>query len=306
MARDIAMAAGVMVIGYTFIPKIENLALRSLAWLAYGYLEGLIMTGLWVSFLLREERLISGILIPFQVLGHECGHSAFSPSEFLNHIAGFIFHSFLLTPYFSWRSTHRRHHIYANNLMKDQNFVPPDRNEYVLRLSSSMLHIHGLFEDAPLYTLSRIMLQQLLGWQWYLLTGITGAKGCLARPPSRFALGNSHFSPSSSLFRADEWDVILLSDLGIGFMVLVLWYASHKYGWQVTLLLYFQPYLWVNHWIVAITYLHHTHPDVPKYDNEAWTFIKGATATVDREIGWGAKFFMHNVAEYHVIHHIFP
>jgi len=169
-----------------------------------------------------------------------------------------------------------------------------------------MHHFHGLFEDAPLYTLSRILLQQLLRWQWYLLTGITGAKKSLARPPSRFALGNSHFLPSSPLFRAEESGMILLSDLGIGFMVAALWYMCQMYGWQATLLLYFQPYLWVNHWIVAITYLHHTHPDVPKYDNEAWTFIKGATATIDREIGWGARFFMHNVAEYHVIHHIFP
>jgi len=82
---------------------------------------------------------------------------------------------------------------------------------------------------------------------------------------------------------------------GIGFMVAALWYMCQMYGWQATLLLYFQPYLWVNHWIVAITYLHHTHPDVPKYDNEAWTFIKGATATIDREIGWGARFFMHTL-----------
>ena len=62
MFRDIAMAAGVMVMGHSFIPKIEHLPLRSLAWLAYGYLEGLIMTGIWVSCSLGSH--ITCILIP--------------------------------------------------------------------------------------------------------------------------------------------------------------------------------------------------------------------------------------------------
>ncbi|KAF2679827.1 hypothetical protein K458DRAFT_393387 [Lentithecium fluviatile CBS 122367] len=99
--------------------------------------------------------------------------------------------------------------------------------------------------------------------------------------------------------------MILLLDLGVGVIGAILWYTIQTYSWQITLLLYFQPYMWVNHWIVAITYLHHTHPDVPKYENEAWTFIKGVTATIDREIGFGGKVFMHKIAEDRVKHHIF-
>ena len=67
---------------------------------------------------------------------------------------------------------------------------------------------------------------------------------------------------------------------------------------RVLALLDVMPYLWVNHWIVAITYLHHTHPEVPKYEPEAWTFYKGATATIDRELGFGGKHLMHNIAEF--------
>ena len=161
-------------------------------------------------------------------------------------------------------------------------------------------------EDAPLVTFGRIVVQQILGFPWYLAANITATQGSLAnKPPSKYPLGNSHFLPTSSLFRPEEAHLILASDVGIGLVVLALWYTSTVIGWEWVALLYIQPYLWVNHWIVAITYLHHTHPTVPKYEPEAWTFLKGATATIDRELGFGGKHLMHNIAEFHVIHHLF-
>lgn len=165
-------------------------------------------------------------------------------------------------------------------------------------------------EDAPIMTLVRIIVQQILGFPWYLLTNITAAQGSLAagktkNPPSTYPLGNSHFLPTSSLFRPQEAHLILASDLGLALALSGIWYASTIIGWPLVALLYIQPYLWVNHWIVAITYLHHTHPDVPKYEPEAWTFLKGATATIDRNLGFAGKHFMHNIADFHVIHHLF-
>ena len=52
-------------------------------WLAYAYICGTVATGLWV-------------------LGHEAGHGAFSKHKILNEILGFVLHSLLLVPYFSW------------------------------------------------------------------------------------------------------------------------------------------------------------------------------------------------------------
>ncbi len=215
-------------------------------------------------------------------------------------------HSALLTPYFSWQSTHRRHHIYANNLAKDHNYVPPQRAKYASLLGYDAERLEELTEDSPIVTLSRIIIQQVFGFPWYLTANITATHGSLAsKPPSKNLLGNSHFLPSSSLFRPEEAHLILLSDIGIGLVALGLWQAVTMIGFEAVALLYLQPYLWVNHWIVAITYLHHTHPNIPKYETEAWTFLKGATATVDRQLGWGGKHLMHNIAEFHVIHHIF-
>jgi fatty acid desaturase len=36
-------------------------------------------------------------------------------------------------------------------------------------------------------------------------------------------------------------------------------------GFREVLVLYVIPYLWVNHWLVAITFLQHTDPLLPHY-----------------------------------------
>lgn len=54
-----------------------------------------------------------------------------------------------------------------------------------------------------------------------------------------------------------------------------------------------------------ITYLHHTHPSVPKYTSESWTFLRGATATIDRDFGIIGTHFMHHISSDHVTHHLF-
>lgn len=211
----------------------------------------------------------------------------------------------LLTPYFAWQSSHRRHHIYANNMAKDHNYVPPQRSEYASSMFFDINRIDDLAEDSPLWIFARIILQQIVGFPWYLATNITASKGSLHRPKSTQPLGNSHFLPSSTLFRPEEAKFILASDIGLGLMLLGLWYIGNMIGFGTLTLLYFIPYMWVNHWIVAITYLHHTHPKLPKYEPESWTYLKGATATMDRDFGWVGRFFFHNIIEFHVIHHLF-
>lgn len=57
--------------------------------------------------------------------------------------------------------------------------------------------------------------------------------------------------------------------------------------------------------IVAITYLHHTHPDLPHFDADNWAFVKGALATVDRDFGFIGRYLFHGIIETHVVHHLF-
>lgn len=56
-----------------------------------------------------------------------------------------------------------------------------------------------------------------------------------------------------------------------------------------------------------VTYLHHTDPELPHYRSAQWNFQRGAAATVDRDfLGWMGRFFFHDVAHFHVVHHFFP
>jgi omega-6 fatty acid desaturase / acyl-lipid omega-6 desaturase (Delta-12 desaturase) len=54
---------------------------------------------------------------------------------------------------------------------------------------------------------------------------------------------------------------------------------------------------------VAITYLQHTDPSLPHYHPQAWTFARGAAATIDREFGFIGRQILHGIIETHVLHH---
>ncbi|KAF8980401.1 hypothetical protein BDQ17DRAFT_921567, partial [Cyathus striatus] len=79
-------------------------------WMVYWLFQGLIFTGIWV-------------------IGHECGHGAFSSSKYVCDIFGFILHTVLWTPYFSWKVSHHRHHAHHASLEKDEVYVPKTRSE---------------------------------------------------------------------------------------------------------------------------------------------------------------------------------
>ena len=79
---------------------------------------------------------------------------------------GWILHSVLLTPYCSWQSSHRRHHIYANNLAKDHNYVPLQKDKYASLKGVDFEYLEDMAEDSPIYTFLRIVVQHLVGFPW--------------------------------------------------------------------------------------------------------------------------------------------
>lgn len=54
---------------------------------------------------------------------------------------------------------------------------------------------------------------------------------------------------------------------------------------------------------VAITFLQHTDPTLPHYTPEAWNYVRGAAATIDREFGFIGRHLFHGIIETHVLHH---
>ena len=74
-------------------------------WILYAFLSGTTAMGFWV-------------------IAHECGHGAFSENKTLETITGYLLHSFLLVPYFSWQRSHAVHHRFTNHITNGETHVP--------------------------------------------------------------------------------------------------------------------------------------------------------------------------------------
>ncbi|KAI1337706.1 fatty acid desaturase-domain-containing protein [Xylariaceae sp. FL0016] len=288
VARDLTMATALTWAALTFIPSVSSPVYRTMLWMTYGFMQGIVGVGIWI-------------------LAHECGHGAFSVHRRLNDTVGWVLHCALGVPYFSWKFSHARHHRYTGNMEKDMAFVPKTEPSW---FNTTMVNkLSGIFdkevlEDAPLFNLIRLLGQQLGGWQMYMLFNSTAGSDSLQDKDARW-WRVSHLDPFSGVFRSSEAPYILLSDIGLALTATGLYFAAQALDWQTVFLLYGVPYLWINHWLVAITYLHHTHEDVPHYDGEHWTFVAGALATVDRDFGFIGKHFFHGIIDKHVVHHLF-
>jgi len=239
--------------------------LRCILWPLYWFVQGAVGTGLWV-------------------IGHECGHQSFCDSKDINNGVGFVVHSLLLVPYHAWRITHSQHHKANCHMERDQVFVPTVKEK-----------ANDLFNDTPILNFLQLLMMWIVGWPGYLIFNVA------SQEHSRRA---NHFEPSSPLFKEKQRDFIVWSDIGLLAAIGLYALLSYTFGFTLWVKYFFIPYLWVNMWLVTITYLQHTDARVPHYRGEEWTFIRGALATVDRD--WGIfNHVFHHIGDSHVAHHLF-
>ncbi|KAG6834402.1 hypothetical protein H0H93_009832, partial [Arthromyces matolae] len=244
------------------------------------WFQGLIFTGIWV-------------------IGHECGHGAFSDHKIVNDILGFVTHTFLWTPYFSWKISHHRHHSNHASMERDEVYVPKTREDLGIPEAhvATEIDYDEILGDTPIYTLYMLIRQQVLAFPAYLLFNVSGQKN--------YPKWTNHFDPNSILFTKAQRNAVIMSNIGIAAMVWGVSYSCSTYGVADTIKYYAFPWLLVSHWFIMITYLHHTDPSLPHYRGKEWNFQRGAAATCDRDfLGWQGRFFLHDVAHYHVIHHL--
>ncbi|KAH7305962.1 delta12 fatty acid desaturase [Stachybotrys elegans] len=291
--RDLACLATTFYLFHNYVTpdNIPSMPLRAGLWAVYTVLQGLFGTGIWV-------------------IAHECGHGAFSDSTFINDITGWVLHSALLVPYFSWKLSHSKHHKATGHMERDMVFVPRTREEHATRLGRLTHELTELAEETPAVTLIMLILQQLVGWPNYIMTNVTGhnyherqREGRGKGKKNGFGGGVNHFDPRSPLYENRDAMAIVLSDIGIALTIGSIVYLSKTFGWYNMAIWYGVPYLWVNHWLVAITFLQHTDPSLPHYHGEEWNFVRGAAATIDREMGFIGRQLLHGIVETHVLHH---
>jgi len=272
---------------------------RFSVWALYGFWAGLFATGLWV-------------------VGHEAGHQSFSDSKAINNTVGWIIHSALGVPYHSWRITHAKHHASTGHMTQDQVFVPSTRSELGVKpLDPKREDLHGanvseevkkeLWEalgDSPIGATLGFMSYLIAGWPLYLLINASGQQ--------RYPKGTNHFKPTAVMFSPHHYAQIVISDIGICLWLAAVAASVHHFGLATVFRVYGVPYLWVNHWLVLITFLQHTDPLLPHYRAPEFTFPRGALSTLDRSLlgdlgslmGWIGAHATLGISETHIAHHV--
>ena len=239
VARDFLYLAVNFSLFYNFVTPeyVPSTPVRAVLWGLYTIIQGLVATGVWV-------------------LAHECGHQSFSPSKVLNDTVGWVLHSSLMVPYFSWKISHGKHHKATGHMERDMVFVPKTREIYGARVGRLAHELAELTEETPLFTAGHLIGQQLVGWPLYILANITGHDFHERQPEGRgkgkqngFGGGVNHFYPSSPLYEGKDAKLILLSDLGLAITGTVLSLLTQKFGISNMVVWYGIPYLWVNHWL---------------------------------------------------------
>lgn len=215
------------------------------------------------------------------VIGHEAGHGAFSRSRKVNTVIGILTHAPLLVPYRGWQRSHAMHHMKTGHLQEEEVFRACRAEQDWF--SRKVLFRSGLF--------------LLIGWPMYKL----GYRNITTYDP----IHGSHFLPVSDLYAPHVKWSWAASVIGV-LLFLGLYVAlGVTFGWMFALTYIIAPYFVYAMWLTFVTYMQHVAPEVPVYDREDWTSLKGALATVDRNYG-PFNWLTHNIGNLHAIHHIFP
>lgn len=279
---SLAMSVGLSVGAYGIGTQIPLQIGAAPLWLLYAIVTGTVAGGCWV-------------------IAHECGHHAFHPNRRIERLVGFVLHSLLLVPYFSWQRSHAVHHANCNHLEGGETHVPPRASSFAGRVLGQLHRQLGENLFGCLYLANYL----LLGWPLYLIFGVAGGED-YGSPTSHFWNGPAFNNGKRALFPESCRGLLLRSNLGLLVMLFVLAFVSMQFSLARVVCVYGLPYLVINAWLVAYTWLQHTDLDIPHFSTGQWSWAKGALQTVDRPYGPLLNLLHHGIGSTHVCHHVNP
>ncbi|TVY65566.1 Delta(12)-acyl-lipid-desaturase [Lachnellula suecica] len=280
---------------------VPSIIIRSALWVVYGTLQMVFGCGIWIN-------------------AHECGHMAFSQHKTLNDTIGFLLHSAVLVPYFSWKISHKGHHKGVGSMASDTAFTPPTRLGFMRSFNKSIEEIAECAEDAPITALIETVMKVLFTWQAYTFVMMGVGEFWFQRKAAKegdknpemnedgnikrtYGLGGSLFNPYGPYFEDKDAKLVYLSDAAILATLGLLYLVGASYGWSDLMLWYAMPYVLINACVIFLASLQHTDASIPRYDANTWTFIRGAASTIDRDLGFLGRYLWHSLNETHVLHH---
>ncbi|KAJ9447784.1 Delta(12) fatty acid desaturase [Diplonema papillatum] len=282
--HDLALAAVCIYGGIMAYPYVsENFFVKWLvAWPIWSAVFGTVLTGIWV-------------------IGHECGHRAFAgtgANTLINDVVGFLTHTPLLVPFWAWRYSHHKHHMYTNHLLDGETHVPSHKKVAMAEQALA----ESLGEEA--FAFWNLVRHLIFGWPMYLLKNATGGR----RTPQGEKIDRrksvSHFNPESQIFDDNQRSMILPGALGCLAWIAVVLSQDYYYGMGTSLFWYWGSYLVVNAWLVTYTWLQHADVEVPHFSDGHFTYMRGATSTIDRAYPAWINYIHHHIGSTHVMHHI--
>ncbi len=279
---SLAMSLGLSLLAFGQGTQIPLRLSAAPLWLLYAVVTGTVAAGCWV-------------------IAHECGHHAFHPNRRVEAVVGFVLHSLLLVPYYTWQRSHAVHHANCNHLEGGETHVPPRSDAPMGRIVAGV----SLLLGPELFGTLSLITHLLMGWPLYLLFGVAGGEDYGA-PTSHFWNAGPFRNGVRPLFPDSFRRVMLVSNLGVLAMLLALGFASLQFSLARVLCVYALPYLVINAWLVGYTWLQHTDTDIPHFSSREWNWAKGALQTVDRPYGPLLNLLHHGIGSTHVCHHINP
>jgi omega-6 fatty acid desaturase (delta-12 desaturase) len=217
------------------------------------------------------------------VLGHDCGHMAFSEQRWVNVLVGHLCLSPFFTGFHNWRIWHNYHHAKTQLRSQDPDWAERmmTRAEYDRASLGDKAHVRLGF-GSPL--------GMLVGF-WVGMFRRTFMKTLAPQIPLSRGAERELFASSVAMIAACTAVSVLLYRAGGAWMVLKYYYVPSFIG--------------AAHGAM-LTYLHHTSADALVFDKEGWTPFRGQVVSTFnvRFPRWiEALWFDINI---HLPHHLAP